>query len=146
MVAGVIPCLLMLLPNFHWFHSRYFLICVALGLLLLFLCVVSFYHRGSGTLAPWDPPKRLVVEDLYQYNRNPMYLSVALILIGWAGCLGSAWHYVYAFVMPLVFHLRVVLYEEPEMERLFPQDWADYKQNVPRWLIRARPYKGTSAH
>jgi protein-S-isoprenylcysteine O-methyltransferase Ste14 len=111
------------------------------GLFILFLCVVSFYRHGKGTLAPWDPPKRLVVADLYRYTRNPMYVGVTLILLGWAGLLGSMWHYLYALLMLIAFHLRVVLYEEPEMARLFPEDWANYKKNVPRWLIRARPYR-----
>ena len=141
MVTGVVPLLLMMLPASGWFQSWYFLISVGLGLLVLVRCVASFYRRGKGTLAPWDPPKRLVVEDLYQYNRNPMYVGVALILIGWAGVLGSAWHYLYALVVPTIFHLRVVFYEERELEKRFPEDWADYKKNVPRWLFNVRPYQ-----
>lgn len=141
MAAGVIPALLTMAPRINGFQSQYFAICAALGALILASCVVTFYRRGRGTLAPWDPPKRLVVEDLYRFNRNPMYVGVVLILLGWAGLLGSGWHYIYAAAVALVFHLRVVSYEEPTMRRRFPEDWDDYQRHVPRWLISTRPYQ-----
>src|ERR1044071_1831435 len=54
------------------------------GIVGLLLCVRSFYVEGRGTLAPWSPPRHLVVGGLYRYSRNPMYVSVSLILWGWA--------------------------------------------------------------
>ena len=47
-------------------------------------CVIDFARRGEGTLAPWDPPRRLVRQGLYRYSRNPMYVAVLLLLAGWA--------------------------------------------------------------
>src|SRR5690348_5736888 len=57
---------------------------VALGTAGLVWCVRDFYISGKGTLAPWAPPKKLVVVGLYRYSRNPMYVAVSLILLGWA--------------------------------------------------------------
>src|SRR5262249_56303603 len=57
------------------------LICGTVGLLW---CVRDFYLSGKGTLAPWAPPVDLVVVGLYRYTPNPMYVSVPLILFGWA--------------------------------------------------------------
>ena len=57
---------------------------VVVGSGILFASVVSFYRRGRGTLAPWDPPKHLVVHDLYRFNRNPMYVGVVIVVLGWA--------------------------------------------------------------
>jgi len=42
------------------------------------------YVAGKGMLAPWSPPEHLVVVGLYQYSRNPMYLAVLIMLVGWA--------------------------------------------------------------
>jgi protein-S-isoprenylcysteine O-methyltransferase Ste14 len=39
---------------------------MAVGLVLLLWCVRDFYVRGKGTLAPWDPPRNLVVVGLYR--------------------------------------------------------------------------------
>src|SRR6516225_9700415 len=50
----------------------------------LLSCVWAFYTEGKGTLAPWAPPEHLVTTGLYRFTRNPMYLSVLLVLTGWA--------------------------------------------------------------
>ncbi|UIF90662.1 methyltransferase [Cupriavidus sp. UYPR2.512] len=42
----------------------------------------------KGTLAPWAPPVQLVVVGLYRNTRNPMYVSLTLILLGWAMSFG----------------------------------------------------------
>ncbi len=141
-VAGVIPYLMLVLPPWPAFRSPWFWICAALGLAIFWFCFVSFLRHGHGTLAPWDPPQRLVVEGLYRHNRNPMYVGVLLILFGWAGVLGSVWHYLYACSLWLVFHLRVIWYEEPELATRFPDDWSVYQKHVPRWALRFTAFRG----
>lgn len=104
------------------------------GIALLIWCVHEFYVAGKGTLAPWDPPKHLVVSGPYRISRNPMYIGVALILIGWAAGFGLPGLWYYAAAMIVVFHLRVVLAEEPWQARTFGEDWERYKTRVRRWL------------
>jgi protein-S-isoprenylcysteine O-methyltransferase Ste14 len=111
---------------------------VALGIVLLLWCVRDFYVAGQGTLAPWAPPKHLVTVGLYRVSRNPMYLAVLTILIGWAAALGSVGLGIYAAIVAIAFHLRVVSYEEPWLARSFPSEWAAYRARVPRWLGRRR--------
>src|SRR5262249_3894455 len=59
------------------------------GIGLLSWCIRDFYVAGRGTLAPWAPPKRLVVIGLYRVSRNPMYIAVLTILCGWAALFAS---------------------------------------------------------
>src|SRR5215472_7526512 len=54
-----------------------------LGTVLLLWCVREFYVAGRGTLAPWAPPRHLVTTGPYRICRNPMYVAVVTILIGW---------------------------------------------------------------
>jgi len=108
---------------------------VALGTLLLMTCVHSFRVHGRGTLAPWDPPRALVQSGLYRYTRNPMYVAVALLLAGWAVTFASPALAIYAAVVTLGFHLRVVLGEEPRLARLHGDAWRAYAKRVPRWLF-----------
>ncbi|HEY1305250.1 MAG TPA: isoprenylcysteine carboxylmethyltransferase family protein [Vicinamibacterales bacterium] len=105
------------------------------GVILLLWCVREFYVAGKGTLAPWDPPRHLVVSGPYRYSRNPMYVGVALILIGWAITFETRALWLYAFFVIVAFHLRVVLAEEPWQARTFPREWDQYKSRVPRWLF-----------
>jgi protein-S-isoprenylcysteine O-methyltransferase Ste14 len=137
MVAGVIPWLFIRDRDAHL--QPIGLPIIALGACLLLWCVRDFYVAGKGTLAPWDPPKRLVSIGLYRYTRNPMYVAVLVILAGWALTLGIATSrtpVAYALFMAVVFHIRVVAFEEPTLARLYGDEWQRYKSAVPRWLVR----------
>jgi protein-S-isoprenylcysteine O-methyltransferase Ste14 len=62
---------------------------VGLGVFLVYKTVILFATVGEGTLAPWDPPRRLVVRGPYRHVRNPMISGVLSILLGEAILLGS---------------------------------------------------------
>lgn len=108
------------------------------GCFLLLWCVRDFYVSGKGTLAPWDPPKHLVIVGLYRYVRNPMYLAVLTIIAGWSVLRTSIWVALYMMFLAVVFHMRVIMYEEPRLHRQFGVDWESYSASVSRWLPRFR--------
>ena len=109
---------------------------LGLGLCVLLWCVRDFYVAGKGTLAPWDPPKRLVRVGLYRLVRNPMYLGVLMIVSGWALLSGSAALVAYVVVLAVAFHARVTVFEEPWLARSFPDEWRAYAASVSRWMPR----------
>ena len=104
------------------------------GLGLLLWCVRDFYVAGRGSLAPWAPPAHLVTVGLYRFSRNPMYIAVLLTLCGWATMFASRTLWIYAAVIAVAFHLRVILGEEPWLARTHGAEWAAYRRQVPRWL------------
>jgi protein-S-isoprenylcysteine O-methyltransferase Ste14/pimeloyl-ACP methyl ester carboxylesterase len=108
------------------------------GIGLHLWCVREFYVKGRGTLAPWHPPRHLVASGLYRLSRNPMYLSVSLVLLGWAIGFQSWTLLVYALAVMVAFHLRVLLHEEPFLARTHREEWPRYRARVPRWLFRSR--------
>jgi len=108
------------------------------GTALMLICVREFYVNGRGTLAPWSPPRHLVMTGPYRYTRNPMYLGVLTILAGWVALWASADIAVYFVVILIGFVLRVWLYEEPWAERTFGAAWHSYRARVPRWLGTGR--------
>ncbi len=106
----------------------------SLGLALLLWCVRDFYVAGRGTLAPWDPPRALVVIGLYRHVRNPMYLAVLTLVGGWMLATGSPLTGVYLLALAVAFHLRVVRHEEPWLAQQFGPRWDAYRARVPRWI------------
>ena len=105
------------------------------GFALLLWCVRDFHVAGLGTLAPWSPPRHLVTIGLYRYSRNPMYVAVTLMLVGWAVCFWSSRFAIYTGIVMVGFHLRVVFGEEPWLARTHGAAWDEYKSRVPRWLL-----------
>lgn len=103
------------------------------GASVLLWCVHDFYVIGRGTLAPWDPPKKLVTVGLHRYVRNPIYVGVVGFVLGWSLVACSRRMAVYAEVLAVGFHLRVIFYEEPTLALLFGDEWYRYRANVNRW-------------
>ena len=53
-----------------------------IGAAIALWCVFTFAAIGKGTPAPFDPPRRLVIEGPYRFVRNPMYICATLGLAG----------------------------------------------------------------
>jgi len=140
MAAGVVPLVLFLFDPFKGAGNLFGLVLLGIGLFILLWCVRDFYVSGKGTLAPWDPPRQLVIVGLYRYVRNPMYVGVLFILLGWIIVTASPMVIGFALILSLAFHIRVVTSEEPWAEMIFGSEWLDYKNNVPRWLPRFKGY------
>jgi protein-S-isoprenylcysteine O-methyltransferase Ste14 len=122
-------------PDDGWATFNFLgLIALLPGLIVLLVCVRDFYRTGKGTLAPWSSPTRVVDVGLYRVTRNPMYIGVLLILCGWAWGFGARSLWIYAAVVMLLFHVRVVVGEEPWLARTHGDEWARYRARVPRWL------------
>jgi protein-S-isoprenylcysteine O-methyltransferase Ste14 len=119
----------------HWLG----LAAIGIGVVLLGTCIWEFAHRGRGTLAPVDPPRELVVQGLYRYVRNPMYLSVTVIVLGEVLLSGSRTLLAYWAVWFVAANLFVIGYEEPTLRRRFGPAYERYRATVGRWLPRRPP-------
>lgn len=134
MVALAIPMLWLWRSGHSRLAHPLGLVPLVLGLVALLWCVRDFYVRGKGTLAPWAPTQRLVIVGLYRFTRNPMYVAVVTILLGWSAAFGSKGLLGYAAVIAVAFHLRVVFGEEPWLARTHGAEWEEYVRRVPRWF------------
>ena len=114
---------------------------VVVGLLSLVESFARFVLRGHGTPAPVSPPTSLVVTGQYRHVRNPMYVALVLIVAGQSTWLRSGPLFAYAALLWLLFHLRVLTYEEPTLEKEFGDSYEEYRLAVPRWLPRTRPWR-----
>jgi protein-S-isoprenylcysteine O-methyltransferase Ste14 len=99
-------------------------------------CVWDFAMFGRGTPAPIDAPKKLVVRGLYRYSRNPMYVGVLTVIFAQAALFRTPRLLLYALVVGTIFHLFIVLYEEPHLASEFAGEYEEYRARVGRWLPR----------
>ncbi len=116
------------------------LFAVVLGLILVIWTISLFARLGHGTLAPWEPPKRLVVKGPYRYVRNPMIAGALFILLGEA-LLFQSWPIgIWMFFFFIANAIYFPLVEEKGLERRFGEEYVLYGKNVPRWIPRLRPW------
>jgi protein-S-isoprenylcysteine O-methyltransferase Ste14 len=112
------------------------------GFALFAWCVSLFARVGQGTLAPWDPTRRLVAVGPYRYMRNPMITGVVTMLAGEALYHGSRVIAIWAATFVAINQIYFMLLEEPGLERRFGAAYLEYKSAVPRWIPRTTPWKG----
>jgi len=112
------------------------MVVVVAGAALALWCILAFAFVGRGTPAPFDPPRRLVVQGPYRVVRNPMYIGAGLALGGAALFYQSFLLLVYTGIFFLVTHLFVIWYEEPVLRRTFEKEYEAYCQRVRRWRPR----------
>ena len=105
----------------------------------------NFFVYGQGTLAPWDPPRRLVVRGPYRYVRNPMISGVLFVLTGTALLARSLPHALWALGFLALNATYIPLVEEPMLARRFGADYDTYRRLVPRF-VPARPHPKPHPH
>jgi protein-S-isoprenylcysteine O-methyltransferase Ste14 len=113
-------------------------LCSFLGIAIYLWCAYDFGVAGRGTPAPVDAPKHLVVRGLYRYVRNPMYVGVLLVLVGWNMVYRTDSLLNYTIGVFVLFNLLVFLYVEPQLQRQFGDEYSEYRSRVGRWLPRVR--------
>ena len=106
------------------------------GAAIALWCVFTFAKIGKGTPAPFDPPRKLVIQGPYRFVRNPMYIGAALALAGAALFYQSAALLGYAGLFLICSHFFVVWYEEPTLRRTFGEEYETYCRQVRRWRPR----------
>jgi protein-S-isoprenylcysteine O-methyltransferase Ste14 len=158
MVAVVVPTTILLvagLDTFDLWQSHPAIrvalpilgcVCICLGLVLMVATIRLFVTVGQGTLAPWNPTQRLVVQGVYRHVRNPMISGVLFVLLG-EGILGASLPLFVWFVLFVIGNaVYIPLAEEPGLVERFGDAYLAYRKNVPRWIPRVRPWVGGSSH
>jgi protein-S-isoprenylcysteine O-methyltransferase Ste14 len=80
------------------------------------------------------PTARIVEDGPFRLSRNPMYLSLILVLFGLALLFLSFWFLFAAVALWLVFNRIAVLPEEVYLESKFGDRYTAYKMRVRRWV------------
>ena len=105
------------------------------GISVLVTAIISFKNHET-TINPISIEKAssLVVNGIFKYSRNPMYLGMSLVLLG----LTFKFNVIGGLLFTGIFMLFITVFqikpEEVAMEKLFDQEWKDYTKNVRRWL------------
>ena len=127
-----------LFPPIHF--EQVLRIAVALALVVLGIAVglagAIAFRRAKTTTNPLKPgaASSLVTGGVYRFTRNPMYLGVAIVLVGWAAYLAAP----VALLGPAIFVLFItrfqIIPEELALTEIFGQQFIAYKSAVRRWL------------
>ncbi len=108
------------------------------GAALQLWCIVLFQRIGGGIPSPVYPPKKLVVKGPYRWLRNPVNFGEMMVLLALSAWFASPALLAYTILAGLIFHLFIVLYEEPRHLKWFGEEYVQYRRNVNRWIPNLR--------
>jgi protein-S-isoprenylcysteine O-methyltransferase Ste14 len=111
----------------------------AVGIGIAVAAFLRFRQIGT-TVNPVDPSKatRLVADGVFRVSRNPMYLGLVLLLLGWAIWLGSASPWLVPPLFVIVLTIVQIIPEERALSRNFGDQYVLYRRSVARWIGRRR--------
>lgn len=125
-------------PITHWISSPW-----NMAGLILMVIAFSFdlwslllFFRSQTTANPMKPESssKIVTSGLYQYSRNPMYVGLLIVLLGYAIWLGGLTPFLMLPLFIFLITTQQIIPEEETLEKKFGQEYLDYKARVRRWL------------
>jgi protein-S-isoprenylcysteine O-methyltransferase Ste14 len=125
--------------SYNWatFDSilRIEIIFLGIGGILGLAGLIQFY-RSSTSIDPHKPDKtsKLVTDGIYSISRNPMYLGLLFILIGYGFYLANLFTFLLLPLFVIYMNRYQIIPEEEIMERKFGDEYLRYKSEVRRWL------------
>lgn len=102
---------------------------------LLLICgALNLFRRKRTRPEPWQPATALVVNGVYRFTRNPMYLGMATAAVAVGLLCQSIGAVVLSLAAALVIDRFVIHREEAYLHRRFGAEYLSYKRRVRRWF------------
>lgn len=98
------------------------------------LACFRLFGRAGTTIPTNQPTSALVSRGPYRHSRNPIYVSMSLLLAGIAIAADNIWMLGLLAPVLLIINYGVILREEAYLERAFGDEYRVYKSRVRRWL------------
>lgn len=116
-------------------QDELFIVLPAIGFVPLILSIVQF-KKANTTVDPRFPEKvnQLVTTGVFKYTRNPMYLSMLLLLIGVAFKFGNPINALIIFAFVLSITTYQIKPEEQILSEIFGDEYLKYKSRTGRWI------------
>jgi protein-S-isoprenylcysteine O-methyltransferase Ste14 len=111
------------------------LVLTAAGAFVGLAGVLSF-RKARTSVNPLSPHScsSLVVSGVFSISRNPMYLALFLVLLGWGLYLANLYSLVLAIGFVAYMSRFQIQPEERALEAAFGQEFLDNRREVRRWL------------
>lgn len=109
------------------------LVPLAIGIALNLVADYAFKARGT-TVKPFEQSSALVTDGVFAITRNPMYLGMALLLMGVALLLGTLTPFLVVGLFVVLIDRRFIAVEERMLAETFGEEWQAYRRRVRRWL------------
>lgn len=102
--------------------------------ILITLRVRKGFEKIDTEIHTFKIPRKLVTNGLFKFSRNPIYIGFTISLIGVWILLGTALPIIGVLIFIVVTNNYYIPYEEQVMEKVFGNEYREYKSKVRRWI------------
>lgn len=102
--------------------------------IILVATAFSAFKKAKTNIDPRKPTTSIINTGLYRFTRNPIYLSMTLLILGIAIWVNTLWILVMLVPVLLVMQFGVVTREETYLTKKFGEEHLRYKSRVRRWI------------
>ena len=100
----------------------------------LILWAVRLLARAGTTIKPFEASTKMIVAGPYRWSRNPIYLGMAMILLGIGLALGTLTPFAILPLFVWLIQKNFIAHEEAMLDKSFGPAYAEYKKHIRRWL------------
>jgi len=124
------------LPTFALAPLRVVAVAMGIAGVMVTGSALLSFRRARTTVNPMQPSSAssLVTSGIYRYTRNPMYLGMLFVLVGWALYLANVLAFLFLPAFILYMNRFQIEPEERAMTALFGQEFLEYASRVRRWI------------
>lgn len=117
-------------PMRYWIGG----IIVAASIGILGFWPIKLFKKTGQDVTPWSNTPEIVVAGPYRFTRNPMYLMMLFVCLGFAVIFSEAWILIFTPMLALVLYHIAIKHEEKYLAGKFGESYAQYKNLVRRWI------------
>lgn len=92
------------------------------------------FKQTATPMHPFTNPTQLHQDRFFKYTRNPMYLGIAMGLLGIAILTGQIYNLAFGILYIILCDIFYVRYEEKKLQMKFGAKFKEYKLKTRRWL------------
>ncbi len=100
----------------------------------LILWAVRLFTKAGTTIKPFESSTKMIVSGPYRWSRNPIYLGLAIILLGIGLAFGTLTPFAILPLFVWLIQKNVIAHEEAMLDKSFGAAYAEYKKRIRRWL------------
>jgi protein-S-isoprenylcysteine O-methyltransferase Ste14 len=117
-------------PGRYWIGATIIVVAVV----VLAIWPIRYFKETGQNVTPWSETPEIILQGPFKFTRNPMYLMMLIVCVGFAIVFSEIWILILTPVLALVLYHIAIKHEEVYLEEKFGDSYRAYKHSVRRWI------------
>jgi len=107
---------------------------IVISVVVLAIWPIRYFKETGQNVTPWSETPEIIVQGPFKFTRNPMYLMMLIVCVGFAIVFSEVWILILMPGLALVLYHIAIKHEEVYLDDKFGESYRAYKNTVRRWI------------